>query len=56
MCPCCDSEARAEVAELADRGQSLPGDAGERLVGRNEEVGVGAAIASSDSTAELVEL
>ena len=37
-----DAEARAEFAEFLHGGEALAGDIGERGLGRNEQIGVGA--------------
>ena len=41
-----DLEAGAEVGELLERGEAAAGDLGEFGLGRDEQIGVGAAIAS----------
>ena len=51
-----DLEAGAEVGEFLEGGEAAAGDFGEFLLGRDEEVGVGAAIAAAYAAAELVEL
>ena len=51
-----DAEAAAQVAELADRRQPLLRDRRERVLRRNQQVGVGAAIRSADAAAQLIEL
>ena len=51
-----DLEAAAERRVVADRAKPLVGRLGEDLVGRVEEVGVGALAAAPDATAQLVQL
>ena len=45
-----------EIAELADRGQPLLRDRRQRVLRRNQQVGVRAAIGAPDAAAQLVEL
>src|SRR5205814_3436324 len=51
-----DTEAAAEVAELPDRGQPLLRNRRERLLRRDQKVGIGAAVRATDPSAELIEL
>ena len=51
-----DLEAAAERGVVADRAQPLVGGLGEHLVGRVEQVGVGALAAAADPAAQLVQL
>src|SRR4029434_8865586 len=50
------AEARAQVREFAYRGQPLPRDRRQLLVGRDEQVGVSAAVRAPDAAAKLIEL
>src|SRR5262245_26961097 len=50
------AKARAQVGELAYRGQSLSSDRRQLLLGRDEQVGVGAAIRSPDAPSQLIKL
>ena len=51
-----DAEAGAEFAEFFHGGEALAGDVGERGLGRDEQVGVGALRCAADAAAELIEL
>ncbi len=51
-----DAEAAAEIAELANGGEPFLRHLRQRVFRRNQEVGVGAAIRSSDAAAKLVQL
>src|SRR5438874_12850101 len=51
-----DFKAGAEVAELLERREAFAGDFREFRVGRDQQVGVGAAVGTADTAAKLVEL
>ncbi len=53
---CGDPESGAQVAELADGRQALARHFRQDLVGGDEEVGVGPAVAAADAAAQLVQL
>jgi hypothetical protein len=52
----CDLEARAEVAELLQSGESLARHFAQLGVGGNKQVRIGPAVRSSDAASKLVEL
>ena len=51
-----DFESGAKVAELLERGEAAARDFSELIFGRNEQIGVGAAIGAAHAAAQLVEL
>src|SRR5437899_4279207 len=53
---CCDAEAGAQLAELLERREPLPGKRGKRAFRRHQQVGVGALIRAADAPAELIQL
>src|SRR5207245_6463211 len=50
-----NAESGAQFAELLHGGEAFAGDVGERSVGRNEEISVGALGGTADASAQLVE-
>ncbi len=53
---CGDFEAGAEVAELLERGEASARDVGQFPLGRDKQIGIGAAIGAADASAKLIEL
>ena len=51
-----DLEARAQIAELLERGQPLARDFGQFGIGRHQQIGIGAAVGAAHAAAQLVEL
>ncbi len=49
-------EARPEVAEFANRRQTLPGYRRQRLFGRNQQVRIGPPVRSPHSSSQLIQL
>ena len=51
-----DLEAGAQVAEFLEGGQALAGDLGQLGVGRDQQVGIGAAVRPAHASAQLIQL
>ena len=51
-----NAKSRSQLAELTDSSQTLASNFGKSFIGRNEQIGVSAPVASANPSAKLIEL